>query len=405
MYNTHAMKLGEKGLISLYYQALDQAIRNRLSEEEDQYIAKVDTQEFTDFLYSEYALPLLEIDPQHLAETKRITGGQEYTDFDGDQYVAEQNQVQITIFFTLGKNLELALLLEANEREMRTLEVEFDEENAAITFTTTPSGLQGEINYINGLIKRRNPHITQGNVELKAKLPALIDERKKKVSSFEQEFQDALAKISIPLKRIDILQSPLVDLKVRKNITELRKPIVSPLNEFILDEKYVGEIIDVIQRSGMEFELYPDVFGKKLEEEDLRGIILAHLNTIFYGNATGESFSKQGKTDIFLRIQQGQILVSECKFWGGEKLYQETIDQLFRYLTWRMNYGIIITFAKNQGFSDVLSSIEQATTKHPSYESGFTTVKKTHFRSIHTFPSDSKKKVVINHLAFNLFSN
>ena len=42
------------------------------------------------------------------------------------------------------------------------------------------------------------------------------------------------------------------------------------------------------------------------------------LNAIFSGKATGETFSNKGKTDIYLNIEKGNILVFECKIWGGK---------------------------------------------------------------------------------------
>ncbi|MCX6706347.1 MAG: hypothetical protein NTV24_04600, partial [Candidatus Woesebacteria bacterium] len=185
-----------------------------------------------------------------------------------------------------------------------------------------------------------------------------------KLGTFETEFEGILQKINIPLKTKDISEVPIVDLHVRKQVEELKRPIVNPKEEFVLDKKYVSQILDIMENSGMQFELNPTVYGSKLEEEDLRDIMLTHLNTIFEGNATGETFSKLGKTDIHLRIQKGEIFIAECKFWDGEKLFLESIDQLFKYLTWRRNYASIVIFSRNTGFTDVLNTIEETISKH-----------------------------------------
>lgn len=39
-------------------------------------------------------------------------------------------------------------------------------------------------------------------------------------------------------------------------------------------------------------------------EEALRDVLLVSLNSIFEGKATGETFSKRGKTDIYLNINK-----------------------------------------------------------------------------------------------------
>jgi hypothetical protein len=42
-----------------------------------------------------------------------------------------------------------------------------------------------------------------------------------------------------------------------------------------------------------------------------------------------------GKTDILIRDNDKNIFIAECKFWGGPKLFKETIDQLLGYTSWR----------------------------------------------------------------------
>jgi Holliday junction resolvase len=128
---------------------------------------------------------------------------------------------------------------------------------------------------------------------------------------------------------------------------------------------------------------------------------LSTLNSIFEGKATGETFSKKGKTDIYLNIDKGSILVFECKIWAGEKLYQETIDQVRRYLTWRHNFGVMITFAKNKDFSNILKNAKETIQNSTSYVSGFRVIDETHFISIHKIEDDGKE-VEIHHLFYNL---
>lgn len=389
-------------LSSLFHHIVTNEIPARLKKEDDQWIMGSQIDELVNYLYQQYSLSLLKLDPDRPAETKRITAQVEYQDFVGYTRTTDQNQVQITIYFIPGENLEYSLKFEANERVLRGLEVEFNESQSSITFKCKPEDLQSEIEFIKGFMAKRNPAIESGNQEIKNALRTQIEERKKKLSEFESEFDDILQKMDIPLKKKDIAEAPIVDIRVRKTIEELKRPIAKPLEEFILDRKYVLQILEIMKLSGLQFELNPNVFGDKLQEEDLRDIMLAHLNTIFEGNATGETFSKHGKTDIYLKIQKGEIFISECKFWGGEKLYQETIDQLFRYLTWRRNYAAVITFSKNKGFSDLLASVEQSTTNHPTYLSGFTKLSESQFQSIHKFPEDPKKEIEVHHLVFNL---
>ena len=306
------------------------------------------------------------------------------------------------MYFTPYRNLEKSLAFEASSGLGYPLEVEFNQRNHSITFTTTIDKWNSNVDHIKGVIEKRNPEIEKGNQELNNQIPGLIEARKKKISAFEKELEEAAQQIDIPLKRLDIDEVPLVNLQVRKTIQALQRPLTQPRKEFVLDRKYALDILEIMERSGMQFELNPEVYGVKLGEEDLRSLMLAHLNTVFEGSATGETFSK-GKVDIYLNIPKGQIFIAECKFWDGEKNYQDTIDQLFGYLTWRRNFAALITFSKNKVFTNVLSKVEKATTSHPTFSRDFQRLGKTHFQSTHTFPEDPKKEIEIHHLVFNLY--
>ena len=113
------------------------------------------------------------------------------------------------------------------------------------------------------------------------------------------------------------------------------------------------------------------------------------------------SASKRGNVP-----KEGQLtpsLVSECKFYGGEKLYLKTLDQLLGYLSWRHNYGIIISFCKQKNFTKVIEDAENIITTHPSYNSGFIRLTNSHFISKNILPTDDYKYVEIHHLYYNLF--
>lgn len=135
----------------------------------------------------------------------------------------------------------------------------------------------------------------------------------------------------------------------------------------------------------------------------MRDILLANLNSVFEGNATGETFSKKGKTDIYLKISKGNILISECKIWGGKALYNNTIDQTRGYLTWRHNYGIIITFVRINNFTKILRDSETIIKLQKSYLGGFKKINKTHFVSNHSI-EDEEKTVKVHHLFYHLYS-
>ena len=107
---------------------------------------------------------------------------------------------------------------------------------------------------------------------------------------------------------------------------------------------------------------------------------------------------------ILIINKKGSLLTAECKKWDGSKLYSDTIDQLFDYLIWRQNFGIIITFSNRANFSDIVSKAKEVTLGHSTIRSkDVRGIDESHFVTEHKFPEDSAKTVTIHHLLFNLY--
>ena len=93
------------------------------------------------------------------------------------------------------------------------------------------------------------------------------------------------------------------------------------------------------------------------------------ISTALYeGDATGETFNFDGKTDILIRKDGKNVFIAECKFWKGEKAFLETIDQLLSYLSWRDTKTAVVVFNRNAGFSAVLAKIAEITPEHPNFK-------------------------------------
>jgi hypothetical protein len=254
---------------------------------------------------------------------------------------------------------------------------------------------------IQNYIVRKNAEISTENLKLESKLIQFINDRKEKLDSDKTRINELVKLIKIPLVRKDdqVVQKIQID----------KKPFVNKIKpktldeDYILDREKVIDIIKLINSQCLQFEKTPRTY-EKFDEPNLRDLILANLNSIFEGKATGETFNNHGKTDIYLNIDKGNILVSECKFYGGEKLYHKTLDQLLGYLSWRHNYGIMISFCKQKNFSKIIEEAKDIITSHPSYNSGYLVHHKSHFISKHSLPTDEYKHVEIHHLYYNLCS-
>ena len=94
------------------------------------------------------------------------------------------------------------------------------------------------------------------------------------------------------------------------------------------------------------------------QEEELRDHLLAALN-VYYECATGEAFSRLGKTDISVMFENKSAFIGECKLWKGEQVFSETIQQVMNYSTWRdLKVSAIIFNKNNKSFKPILSTIQ-----------------------------------------------
>ncbi len=226
----------------------------------------------------------------------------------------------------------------------------------------------------------------------------------KQIKHKHEIYNKWIQKIPVKLEIIkDRNKLRVVALEVRESVKKIL-PKARNSQELVLSRETVKLVLKFICNVALSIERTPSAFSK-LEEEDIRDILLSVLNSIFEGSASGETFSKIGKTDIYLNISKGQILICECKFWRGQKTYGSSINQLFDYLTWRENFGIIITLNKaNINFSEIIKTAKVATCIHKTYiTKSFGLIEETYFTTLHKFPQDDEKKVEIHHLFFNIF--
>jgi len=135
----------------------------------------------------------------------------------------------------------------------------------------------------------------------------------------------------------------------------------------VLREKTLNDILHIMDdfAYGISNSSRP---VRDLNEEPLRDLFLSDLNTHYKGIATGETFNKSGKTDIFLRYDNEPLFVAEIKFWGGKAKHQNSIDQLLGYLTNQDTDAALLIFSRKQDFPQVKEKVLKATTNHPKHQ-------------------------------------
>lgn len=138
-----------------------------------------------------------------------------------------------------------------------------------------------------------------------------------------------------------------------------------------IDDTLYQNILQYIDITYQGYERYPNNY-KGRDEEELRDSILPHLQAKFSNyTATGETFNKNGKTDICIKHTDGSnLFIGECKIWKGESFFAEAINQLFdRYVTWHDTKVALIVFVQNDCFTKIISKAKTAIKQHPYFVS------------------------------------
>jgi len=215
--------------------------------------------------------------------------------------------------------------------------------------------------------------------------------------------RNLVSSLNIPIKkRSDSIWTYSIPVKRKKINIELPKVKSEKFEpEPTLAMETYEEILKIIENMALVMERSPTTFSK-MSEESLRDHFLVQLNGQFEGEAMGEVFNCQGKTDILIRHNNSNVFIAECKFWRGEKAFLETIDQLFKYVTWRDTKLAILIFNKRKNLSVILEKIPQIIEGHPLYKRTVKIEKETKFRYVFHIPQDTNREVILTIMVFDI---
>lgn len=407
--------------ISDYYRELSEKVRSEILRESDTQILGSDLEELSKYYLEKCQLSPILIDEtkdanwEHESYVRRIAAHEREEFYQNEGNIDWQcERVKVEIPIKINNNIEIISQLNSSTFSVSFSAREFNWSPEKITFSIETKGygftydedkivqeINSKIEKIKKLIEWKSNNIESENQNLFEQIKRIIETRKQEIQKNKEKIQSLTQKINIPLKKnVSVgAQRIMID---SKPIVQRIKPDPKLPEEYILDEQKVLDILDVLDNQAKSFEKTPGSLVS-LGEENLRDLLLANLNSIFEGKATGETFSKKGKTDIYLNINKGNILVFECKKWGGEKIFLDTMDQLRGYLTWRHNYGVIIIFAKVKNFSNILSQIPEIIQKSSSFRNGYKKNNETHFSAVHNL-DDEDKEIKVHYLIYNLYT-
>lgn len=160
-------------------------------------------------------------------------------------------------------------------------------------------------------------------------------------------------------------------------------------------------ILEVIENMAQVMERSPSAFSM-MDEESLRSHFLVQLNGHYEGQATGETFNYEGRTDILIRSGGKNIFIAECKYWKGPKKLKKTINQLLGYSSWRDTKTAVIVFSRNKDFTHVLHAIKTTTNNHPNCKRELSAPSETSFRFIFSHRDDSNRELELVVMAFDI---
>ena len=400
-----------------YYSELFNELKIKIAQEQDDYIISNPTEDLVKF-YLNDALQPIEFDDSkeekmsHDKSVKTIYAHEREWGYqqDGDLKV-ETEKIIVNLPIISNSKVGQILRLRTNSFSLSPKpEIDIRGNNVVIEFEIKGYGknlndneivqkINGTKSTIQGMLSSKNAEINSENRKLEQNLVQFIDQRKQKLDSDKSRLSNLMKLTNIPLERKESDTVKKIQIDTKPFVKKIKPK--TPDEDYQLDHDKVVDIIRLMDNQCLQFEKTPKTY-ENLGEENLRDLLLANLNSVFEGKAAGETFNNKGKSDIYLNIDKGNILVSECKFYGGEKLYHDTINQLLGYLTWRQNYGIMITFSKNKDFTKVIDDAESIITSHITYQSGLKKLDDSHFISKHTLPTDDYKYVEIHHLYYNL---
>ena len=258
---------------------------------------------------------------------------------------------------------------------------------------------QRDLAAIQSHLQTQRNQVKQYNETIRSKIQGWIAERRDRLL----KSQGMAAALGYRMRRRTDAPSTYVTPTVRKKPAIARtasagKPFKP---EPALDMAEYEHILGVISNMVHVIERSPGAF-KGMKEEDLRQHFLVQLNGQYEGQATGETFNFEGKTDILIRAEGRNIFVAECKFWRGPESLRETIDQLLGYASWRDTKTALVIFNRDRQFSSVLPKIADVFKTHPNFKRQLDYKSETGFRFVLHHRDDKDRELIVTALVFEV---
>ena len=386
-------------------------IKEKIQSLAPDYIMNASEDDLVAALVDEYALEVPVLDEAGI----HVDYGEQQIDVSHDpmRFITDRSRpfniagtrISFIIPFTGDANI-LTLQPQAGRFSLSGSNAELLKEEIRVTYAAVSLNAEGakrqfenELTNIKHNLANLKASIDAHNVGLPQSIRGQIQQRKNKLLADA----NLAASIGFPIKRRDGAQTTYA-VPVQKRRPKIERPAASPeafKPEPALAMADYEEILSIVRNMVRVMEQSPKAF-EKMGEEDLRTHFLVQLNGQYEGRATGETFNFQGKTDILIREEGESVFIAECKFWGGEKQYLETIDQILSYLSWRDTKAAVFVFNRNLNFSEVVAKIAEYTPKHGNYKRTTGQLDESSFRYVFHQSNDRNRELILTVLAFDI---
>lgn len=202
--------------------------------------------------------------------------------------------------------------------------------------------------------------------QIEQQLPGLVAQRRAKLLKDRQ----LNASIGFPVRRRSDADTYAVPIR-RVAMPVLSTPAAGRGSQFepepaIADADY-EVVLKVLLNMRNALERSPST-AEKMNEEDFRNLLLVGLNAQFEGDAAGEVFNGDGKTDILIRAGDRNVFIGECKIYKGPKAIIGALDQLLGYLTWRDTKAALLLFIRDGDVTSIIDKAVAMLEEHPNFK-------------------------------------
>ena len=230
------------------------------------------------------------------------------------------------------------------------------------------------------------------NAELRGLVETHITQRRSKLL----RDQGLVSSLGFRLRERKDTPRTFSPMEVRRRVTPaMPNASTEPFKpEPALPDEEFEHIMSVIRNMSIVMERSPGAF-LTMNEEALRTHVLVQLNGHYEGNAMGETFNFEGKTDILIRVDGKNVFIAECKFWHGPKTLSNTIDQLLGYASWRDTKVAIILFNRGGNFTRVRKAIPEVVESHANYKRRASGNSETDFKYLFGHRDDPNRELTM----------